>query len=75
MGGRRVVMEISVMWTAYIWFQVVTGCCEYGNEPSVFKGGEFRNRDLLKNDSVLLTQLVRRYFKCKMLFGFRYFKR
>jgi len=24
------------MWTACIWFQVVKGSCEYGNEPSVF---------------------------------------
>ena len=47
-------MEVSMMWTAYIWFQVVTGCCEYGNEPSVFKGGEFRNRDFLKDDSCFI---------------------
>jgi len=68
-------MDVSMMWTAYIWLQVVTGCCEYCNEPSVFKGGEFRNRDLLKNDSVLLTRPVHRYFKCKTLFDVRYFKR
>jgi len=30
-------MEVSVMWTAYIWFQVVKGCCEYGYEPLVFQ--------------------------------------